>query len=131
MSWQPPGIQPDGWQPDGWQPVEQEDTYPDVAASRSIRLPAGGVWCVDPDVLDWCEIIWADFLPEGTTLVSVAYSLPAQLTLQAVAIDLAEGKSALLVSGVTHGSMSHIAAVATLSDASTVPFAAPLRGFNG
>ena len=86
---------------------------------------------MDPDVLDWCEIIWNDVLPEGVTLVGVAYSLPAQLTLVSVAIDLDEGKSALKVSGVTHASMSHIAAVATLSNSVTIPFTAPLRGFNG
>lgn len=132
MSWQPPGAQPEGWQPEGWQPGEQESsTYPTVSASRSIRLPAGGVWVVDPDVVDWCEVIWTSVLPSGVTLASVAYTLPVALTLVDEEIDLVLGRSAVKVSGATHASMNQVAVVATLSNGMTVPFTAPLRCFNG
>lgn len=110
---------------------ESSSTYPSVSASRQIRLPAGGVWVVDPDVTDWCEIIWESVLPEGVTLDSVAYTLPAALAVVDEEIELSLGKSAIKVSGARHASMNQIAVVATLSDGTTIPFTAPLRCFNG
>lgn len=129
------GFNPDAFPDVAFDPVgfdkdgEATPAYPSVSSSRSIRLPSGGVWVVDPDVTDWCEIIWD--VPDGLTLQSVTYVLPAALTNEDEAIDLVNGKSAVKVSGATHGSMSQIAAVATLSNGSMASCTAPLRCFNG
>jgi hypothetical protein len=123
----PDGHLPSGHLPDG----SGEAPYPDVSLSRSIRLPAGGVWVVDPDVVSWCEIVWDAALPDGVTLVSVSYTLPNGLTEQDTSIETALGKSAIQVSGAAHGSTSQVAAVATLSNAQTMACTAPLRCFNG
>lgn len=86
---------------------------------------------MDPDVTDWCEVIWADVLPAGVTVASVAYALPNALTLVDEIVEQSTGKSAIKISGATHASMNQIAAVATLSNGATIPFTAPLRCFNG
>jgi hypothetical protein len=114
-----PGVQVSGYIP-----------YPSVADSRSIRLPLGGVWLVDPDTPTYCEVRWSGVLPTGLTLMSVAYTLPTELTQVDAAISTAEAKSALLVSGVTHASAFQILATATLSNGSQIQFTAPLLGFN-
>lgn len=111
--------------------LSESSAYPTVAANRSIRLPAGGIWVVDPDAADWCEIIWTAALPSGVTLASVAYTVPASLTVVDDEIEVSLGKSAVKVSGATHASMNQIAAVATLSNGSTIAFTGPLRCFNG
>jgi hypothetical protein len=132
MSYQPEGYQPEGYQPEGYQPEAAADSgYPTVPASRSIDLPGGGVWVVDPDVTSFCQIDWSAALPTGVTLVTVAYTIPAGLVLVDEAIDTDLGKSAIKLSGMTHGSMFQVPAVATLSNAQTLPCTAPLRCFNG
>lgn len=105
--------------------------YPSVAASRSIRLPAGGIWVIDPDVPAWCEVDWSGVLPQGVTLSSVSYSVPDELTADDTAIDENAEKWAIHLDGATHGAMYQIPLIATLSDAQTISLTAPLRCFNG
>lgn len=132
MSYVPSGHLPEGHLPDGHLPEEeQSSTYPTVSAGRSIRLPAGGIWVIDPDVTAWCEVIWADVLPAGVTLTSVAYGLPPVLTLVDEAVEQTLGKSAVKITGATHASMHQIGVVATLSNGMTLTFTPPMRCFNG
>jgi hypothetical protein len=105
--------------------------YPDVAASRSIRLPAGGIWVIDPDVPAWCEVDWSGVIPSGATLSSVSYDIPDELTADDTAIDQDAGKWAIYLDGATHGVLFQIPLVATLSNEQTISFTAPLRCFNG
>jgi hypothetical protein len=130
----PDGHLPDGHFPDGHFPeVAPSSDYPSVQSSRRISLPAGGIWVVDPDSGQYCEVDWSGVLDEGVTLVSVSYSLPggAGLTNAAEAIDTSAGKSAIQIDGANHGSMHSIGIVATLSNDDTISFTAPLRCFNG
>lgn len=106
------------------------DEYPEVAASRQIRLPAGGIWIIDPDVPAWCEVDWSAIIAEGVYLSSVAYSLPAAITADDTAIDADAGKWAIHVDGTTHAGMHQIPLTATLSNAQTLSLIAPLRVFN-
>jgi hypothetical protein len=127
----PEGHFPDGHFPEGHFPEGSGSTYPTVHPSRSIALPGGGIWLVDPDSESYCEVDWSGLLPSGVQLESVAYTLPSPLTNEGEAITTLAGKSAILIDGATHGSMHQIAIVATLSNAMTIPFTAPLRCFNG
>lgn len=130
MGWNPEADQ-SGFQPDGWQPPAPGAPYPSIYASRRISLPSGGIWIIDPEAGQYCEVDWSGALPTDVTLESVTYSLPADLTNQGEAIETGDGKSALLVGGAEHGVSYAIHIVATLSDASTIAFTAPLRCFNG
>lgn len=107
------------------------DEYPEVAVSRQIRLPAGGIWIIDPDVPAWCEVDWSGAIPSGVTLASVSYNLPSGLTADDTAIDVDEGKWAIHVDSVIHGGMYQVPVTATLSNAATMQLIAPLRSFNG
>lgn len=132
MTFQPDGFQPSGYQPDGYQPEYDPDAvFPEVAASRRITLPSGGVWVVDPDVSVFCEVDWSGVMDDGETLSSVSYTLPASLTQISARIDAGSGRSAILVSGLRHAQTYQIDAVATMSSGQTIPFTAPLRCFNG
>lgn len=131
MGFNPSAFDQSAFDPGAFKQGVPTPPYPAVSANRSIRLPAGGVWVVDPDAFAWCEIIWADVIPEGETLVSVAYGLLVALTLEDGRVEKALGKSAIKISGAAHASMHQIGAVATLSNGSTISFTAPLRCFNG
>lgn len=89
------------------------------------------MWVVAPGTPLFCEIIWEGVLPEGIDLVSVAYNFPAGITGVSAAVDTEDGKSAVAMEGMTHGSMHQIRMLATLSDGSTIGCTAPLRCFNG
>ena len=131
MGWNPSADQ-SGWHQDGWHAAFDADAeYPTIHASRTIALPSGGVWIVDPDVDSFCEVDWSGSLPTGAALSSVQYTLPNGLTNTSARIDTDVGKSAIQVSGVSHGRTYQIAIVATLSDDSTIELTAPLRCFNG
>jgi hypothetical protein len=100
-----------------------------IAASRRIRLPLGGIWLVDPDAPEFCEIDWRGLLSAGVTLVSVGYVLPPGSRLLDQPIDNA-GRSAIRVSGLTHAALFDIQCTALFSNGVTSLFVAPLRGFN-
>lgn len=108
-----------------------EQAYPEVPASRSISLPSGGVWAVDPDVPSFCEIDLSAVLPSGVTLSSVSYTIPAGLTKADEMIDMDAGKCAVKIGGVSHAMTYQVAVLATLSNLDVIAITAPLRCFNG
>lgn len=101
-----------------------------IPDSRIIRLPAGGVWVIDPDVPAWCEVDWLGVIADGVTLSSVAYTLPSAITADDTSIDADLGKWAIHVDGTTHAGTHQIQLTATLSNAETISLIAPLRVFN-
>lgn len=111
--------------------LDTDAGYPaGIPNSRSIRLPAGGVWLIDPDLPAWCEVDWSTVISDGVTLSSVAYTLPSAITADDTAIDQDLGKWAIHVDGTTHAGMHQIPLTATLSNAQTLNLIAPLRVFN-
>lgn len=132
MSWQPEGYQPEGWQPEGWQPGEV--AYPTVDSIRSVRLPGSRIFIIDPGEQEYYEVIWEDILPNGVTLASVVWTIPPPFTNGGAAIDLINGKSAVLISDASvlarHGQLYLVEVEATLSNASVIEKAIPLRCFN-
>jgi hypothetical protein len=110
---------------------EPAAAYPSVPASRSIRLPAGGIWSVDPDIAQFCEVDFSALIPSGTTLTSVSRSIPSGLEEQDFAVDTQTGRFAIKLSGATHASMHQVGIVGTLSNGQAISITAPLRCFNG
>lgn len=132
MSYVPDGALPTGHLPTGHIP-EAGSTPPAgyPAVRSSIVLPGAGIWVIDPDAPEFCEIVWDALLPNGVTLASVAYTLPSPLVELSAVVEQTLGKSAVKVGGAAHGMLRHVQAVATLSDGSTLQCTAPLRCFNG
>lgn len=73
---------------------------------------------------------WTDLLPDGVTLASVAHTVTSPLTKTAESTDTVNGTSDLDLGGGTHGVLSLVQIVATLSAGSPITIYWPVRGWN-
>ncbi len=80
---------------------------------------------------------FTDSLPAEVTVLSVAFSIslqsgsPLSPSLSAQVDNLAENKSTIRVSGLTHASVHVLQGKATLSNGEVIPKDVVLRGLNG
>lgn len=81
------------------------------------------------------ELIWTfDFaaeVPAGVTVSSILTTVPSGLTKEAETQDLANRKSAVRISGGTHGQTYLVKSVATLSNSEKVEGFLTLRVMDG
>jgi hypothetical protein len=74
---------------------------------------------------------WADAIPTNVVLDNVTYNV-GNLTLVSDVIDNEAQTSTIQLSGITHGSLTVVTAVAQLSNSELVPDKQlVIRGFNG
>lgn len=72
---------------------------------------------------------WADVLPTGVTFQSVDYE--TDLTIDSAVISNEEATSTIQVSGIQHGGLHTVKAIAHLSNSELVPsLDLVIRGFN-
>lgn len=117
--------QPEGAQPNGAQP-----SIPDSEPTRvSIAVNGGKIAVKNSAETLYLRFDWADAIPDGATLASVAHTVPGGIVEEDEATN-GDGTSDLDVSGGTHGQLFQLTIVATMSDASQVTRTWPLRVFN-